>query len=319
MGRLTPWEPHPDALRLLDDRGGPFASHGFRACFVDALPEWDDVSFGARLVGGAEAAVAALRTGGIADSMPFNTGGVVATRALGETELLSFLHLARRHAGVGRLTVRWCTARPDAPDEHIGARVGGWTSVVHLRPGEHVHDRLGRKARRALEVAEGAGAVVVDCASADGFVSLYGRSSMAHWFRYPASLLRALTREGLARTFEVRLGDRAVSSVFVLTSPTRWTTWLAAQDPEGREIRGNYLATAAALQAASDAGVRSVDLGASTDMPGVALFKSRFDAVDVPVLELQVGSARDRTLTGLRRRSGDLRWAAHVVRRRIGV
>jgi hypothetical protein len=48
------------------------------------------------------------------------------------------------------------------------------------------------------------------------------------------------------------------------------------------------------LAAAQRARVAGVNLGISLGMPGVAQFKRRFDAVDVPVVEYQVAPWTER-------------------------
>jgi len=313
-----PWVADVDAISLLDAApSGPFTSATFRRCFVEFYPEWTDASFGARLVDGTLAALPALSNGRLADSMPFNHGGVAASRALGEVELRSFLELARRVAGVVQLQVRWCPVHPEPREQHIGARVAGWTSVVHIHQGEPIERRLDPKARRALRVADRAGATVTAVPSVDDFVQLYERSSIGHWLRYPAPFLRSLSDAGVVRTFTVRVGLEPVSSVLVLMTAGTWVTWLAASSPEGREVQGNYLATAAVLRSASEAGVAAVELGPSAGMPGVAMFKARFDSVDLPILQYEVSARGHAAVRATRRLRGTAAWRVHSVRRRF--
>jgi hypothetical protein len=159
---------------------------------------------------------------------------------------------------------------------------------VHLEKGGALETRYAQKARHSIRKATHAGAEAVVSGDPEGFLLLYQAASITHWMQYPAVLIRALAKAGVARFFDVRLGEDCVASVMVLTSCTHWMAWLAAQNDRGRAIDANYFAVGAMLAAAQRARVAGVNLGISQGMPGVAHFKRRFDAFDVPVVEYRV-------------------------------
>lgn len=292
--RSRSWRPSASALGLLEDAGGPFDVAAFRRSFIGAFPGWVDVSYGAVLPDGTTAAIALLRFDRIAESVPYNYGAVVATRALGEQAMNAFLEQARRSCGAASLISRWVPVRPAERDCHIGGRVAGWTSVVYLDKAGMFERRLAQKARRSMRIAERAGGEVGRTTDVEDFLQLYRASWQGHWLRYPDPLIRGLAQEGLARCYNVAIAGRAVSSVLVLTSNSHWTAWLAAQDEQGRAANANYLAVAGMLKDAERERVRAVNLGISAELPGVAHFKRRFDAVDVPVVEYRLATTSER-------------------------
>jgi Acetyltransferase (GNAT) domain len=279
----------------LETQGGPFDALAFRHAWIRSFPDWRDASYGAEMADGTRAAISLLLKDGVAESLPNNYGTVVSSRGwgFGEEEMKTFLDAARRACGAERLIARSVPIRPDPSSLHIGARVGGWTSVVYLDRVNDLPPRFAGKARRSIRIATRAGAEVQSTTDPSGFEDLYDVTSRDHWMRYPRGLIDDLATTGLARFFDVRLGIERVASVMVLMSPNHWIAWMAAQDERGREINANYFATASMLAAAQRAGVAAVDLGVSAGMPGVAHFKRRFDAVDVPVVEFRLSSTRE--------------------------
>ena len=292
----SPWRASPDALHDLEARGGPFDSEAFRRAWIRSFPEWRDASYGGETADGNRAAISLLVRDGSAESMPNNYGTVVTSRerGFGEEEMRSFLAAARDACGASRLIARSVPVRPDPSSHHVGSRVGGWTSVVYLDRCDDLPARFAGKARRSMRIATKAGAEIEATGDPSGFDRLYRETSRDHWMRYPTALIEELAADGVARFFDVRLGDDRVASVMVLTSPSHWIAWMAAQDERGREINANYLATGGMLDAAQRSGVTAVDLGVSTGMAGVAHFKRRFDAIDVPVLEYRIVSIPER-------------------------
>ena len=283
---LASWTDDPKALELLKD-AGPFHSDAFRESWVVGYPGWRDVSYGARLPDGTRAAVALLVKDRVAESVPFNYAGVVASRGLGAAETKAFLEEARRRAGAHRLIARSIPIQPTPQTQHVGARLVGWTSVV--RVSRH-QDLTAGFAKKATRKAKRGGGNVVASHDPSGFLRLYALVGDSHWLRYADELIRRLAIRGIGRSYEVRVDDRVVSAVFALLSANHWTAWLAAQDPEGRSLSGNYLAVAELLGDAQRSGVGAVNLGISEGMPGVAHFKRRFGAVDVPLMEEVIAS-----------------------------
>jgi hypothetical protein len=311
--------PEPEALELLEGQGGPFDSALYRRLWIESLPRWRDVSYGARAPDGTQAAIALLADAEVADSVPGNYGGIVASRPLGPTETESFLRAALKSSGARSLVVKTVPVRPTDPTAHSGGQALGWTSVVHMAREESLPSRWAYKVRRAVRLARGASAGVVIGADPEAFIGLYEAASRNHLYRYPSTLLRGLTQEGLARCYDVRMGEDAVSSVFVMTSPNHWMAWLAAQNERGRLVQGNYLAVATMLEDAQQRGVRAVNLGISYEMPGVAHFKQRFDAVRVPVIVQQLITPGARLADWVRDRSrGVARAASSAIRRPFG-
>lgn len=303
------WSPCPEAVELLDTAGGPFDRSAYRECWTRCLPEWRDVSYGAQTRNGTRAAVSLLLRDRVVESIPNNYGTIVATRPLNEEQVRSFLDAARISCGADRLIARSVPLRPAPSTCHVGARVAGWTSVVLIEKGGVLEPRFAQKARHSIRKAARAGAEMEASTDPEGFLPLYAAASTGHWMRYPEELIRGLSRAGVARFFDVRLDSACIASVMVLTSSHHWMAWLAAQNDRGRDIDANYFAVGNMLAAAQRARVAGVNFGISLGMPGVAHFKRRFDAIEVPVLEYRVmpwverAKLRARLLTrrGLRR------------------
>lgn len=282
---MSRWASAPAALELLELHGGPFERHRFRRAWLSAFPEQEDASFGAELPDGTRAAVALLREGNLSESFPLNYGGIVATRPLDAIAIRDFLRAAREWAGTPRLIVRAVPLGAEQATCHVGATVAGWTSVVRLARGGTVEATFDWKGRRAVRKAREAGGRVVVTHEPEAFLTLYRPSSQTHYYRYPDAVIHAVADGGLARFFEVRIEGSPVAAVMSLTEGSHWIAWLAAQDRSGRAIGANYLAVATLLEEAAAAGISNVNLGISTGMPGVALFKRRFGAIELPVLE----------------------------------
>jgi len=312
------WRTSPDVLQDLETRGGPFDSEAFRRAWIRSYPGWSDASFGAEMADGTRAAISLLVRDGAAESMPNNYGSVVTSRGwgFGEEEMRSFLEAARDACGANGLVARSVPVRPDPSSHHVGSRVGGWTSVVYLGRGADLAARFAFKARRSMRIAIEAGAEIEQTADPSGFTRLYQTTSRDHWMRYPDALIEELAAEGIARFFDVSLGGDRVASVMVLRSASHWIAWMAAQDARGREINANYLATGQMLDTAQRSGVTAVDLGVSTGMAGVAHFKRRFDAVDVPVLEYRIVSITERMTSTIGRLGRRILGRARRISRR---
>ncbi|HET6361707.1 MAG TPA: GNAT family N-acetyltransferase [Gemmatimonadota bacterium] len=258
---------------------------------------------------GTRAAVSLLQLDKTVESIPYNYGTIVATRQLNEDQVLSFLDAARISCGADHLIARSVPLRPAPSVCHVGSRIAGWTSVVYLEKGGVLEPRFAQKARHSIRKAARAGAELNATADPEGFLPLYAASSTGHWMRYPEELIRRLARADVARFFDVRLESACIASVMVLTSSHHWMAWLAAQNEQGRAIDANYFAWGEMLSAAQRARVAGVNLGISLGMPGVAHFKRRFDAIEVPVVEYRVMPWAERArlrakvlkLRGLRR------------------
>ncbi len=292
------------ALQLLERSGGPFDLPQYREAWIACFPQYTDVSCGFALGDGTLAALALLAKDGLAESLPLSYGGVHATRRLHKAEVKAVLELARRRAGVERIHCR-SVPLPGAKGtttHHHGGVVGGWTGVVLLSRGTSVEARLRSKGRRALRLAALAGATPSVTSDPEAFLALYAGSSRGHWYRYPEMLIREVCARGLGRLHQVELAGNVVASVLALDRGSHRVAWLAAQSADGRAISAMYLAVKELLSRAARDGVAAVNLGISEGQPGVALFKHRFGAVDVPVLD--EGGA---TGTRPERRGGHLR------------
>src|SRR5437868_3814979 len=85
--RGVSWRRDDSCLSLLDERGGPFSTDGFRGAVVATVDGWRDESVGAVLDDGTRAALPVLVRDRLADSVPpSGYGGVVASRPLAPEE-----------------------------------------------------------------------------------------------------------------------------------------------------------------------------------------------------------------------------------------
>jgi hypothetical protein len=278
------WQVDPDALRLLDtERLGPFATRTYLDALANAGLGWRGASFGAALADGTRAATAYLTTPGEADSVPYGYAGIMATRVLSAAEMQAFLLAARRSAGVARISVR------AIPELGAAAHEGGTeltsTHVVFFERDQAAGLRFAPKAAQSIRRAERSGCIVAPTSDADIALALYAEAASGRQVRYPDLVLRNLAAAGSARFYNVWIGDEAVATLVALVHPHHWMYWIAAQNEQGRKAEAGYLALSAMIRDAEADGAVAVNLGASTGLPGVAKFKRRFGAVEVPILE----------------------------------
>ena len=245
-----PWAPNPAALDLLD-RAGPFESKAYRTACVAALEGTTDVSFAASTYDGATAAVALVRQGRTA-FLPYGYSGVRASRSLIASEVRSFLDSARRESGAQRLIVY------DVYNPAPGGEIVGTTAFAFLATPPT--DRFAKRGRQSIRRALRSGASCETTADPKVFIGLYERASQAWRVSYPLDLIAATADKGVAHFVDVRIEGRPVGSLAVLSGVTDWMYWLAAQNTEGREAEVGYLAVAAMLEAAFEAGVDAVNL-----------------------------------------------------------
>lgn len=303
------WVPDADALKLLDQRGGPFSTRAFREAMIASVPGWRDVSFGARNEAGAEAAVALLARVRGADSVPpEGYGGVLASSHLNPGETLAFLEFAARRTRLPRLRVRSLEL---AGIPAAGARIGT-ASIVPIDAVEPPAENYARLARRSLRRATDAGATVAGSESFDAFWPLYAVAARRWAMRYPESLLRNLVIDDVARVHAVQVDGRVVAALLTLVRGSHWMCWLAAQSEEGRSISASYLAYDALFAEAQAAGVAMVNLGASVS--GGAEFKRRLGATDVFIREWKHETV---SAAALRITHGASASVSRAVRRRL--
>jgi hypothetical protein len=295
------WSSDPSALELLQD-GGPFNVPSFRQGLIAAYPSYRDVTVGAIADDGTRAAVAVLITGSAARSLPLAHGGVVASRWLTAWEMQRLLETVRRWSGARTMIVRSVPAGDRDRVGHVGGRIVGWTSVVLIGKGTDPERAYAFKARRSIRRAEAAGATVRASSDPSAFLGLYAPHSIEHEVRFPDALIQTMGEAGDLRCFDVWHEGAAVASAVAVVGPSWWEGWLLAQDDRGRAIDGNYLAVHALLQDASRQDVPAVDLGVSPGLPGVAHFKRRFGAIQLPVVEDRAGRDVRRIAAGAARR-----------------
>jgi Acetyltransferase (GNAT) domain len=321
--RPSIWSQDAQALALLTASGRAVDRPGYRAACQEAFPHLEDHSFGAVLADGTRAAISLLagdsrpRLHGmvvtrVAESLPCLRGGIVASRPLSGEETASFLSAARfaarsRHLFASVLPLVEGRVR-ETPGIHIG-----WAHVVRLVPGRDPGAFFNATARRHLRQAERAGAEVMASETAKGFLPLYRGAANRLWYTRPDVLIQAVARHGVARFYDVHLHGEAVASCAVLPGQSYWVYWLAAQNEAGRRVHAGYPAVAAVLDDAHRAGARAVDLGSSLGIPGLADFKRRFGAEDVPILMQR--SADLPSLVYLQARTR-LSWVRSTRRRR---
>jgi hypothetical protein len=297
------WDPHEDALSILDSHG-PFSSGLYRQAVVETLRGWRDVSFGARLPDGALAAVALLANGRSAESIPpSGYGGVAATRPLTAEEELLFLTSAGRSCDSKELVVRGLGSADASSHRAFLADV----SIIPVSGPTAPSERYARLARRSIRRATEAGAHVVRRApSVEEFFELYRGASKDWAMRYPEPLLARLVADGVARVDLVVHESTAVAGLLTLTADDHWMCWLAAQSRAGRNLSASYLAYDALFDDAFGADVPFINLGASVG--GGSEFKGHLGAVPAPMYESRVlldrGGTRSLTHKVLRRVSG---------------
>ena len=107
-----------------------------------------------------------------------------------------------------------------------------------------------------------------------------------HWFTsdtHIMELIASLGREDRILKRPTRTGMYYAHRFYRLSGPKDVLSFTPLSFLN--RLRLGYVALAALVAGAHAAGARAVNLGASTGLPGVAMFKRRFGSVDVPVLE----------------------------------
>jgi hypothetical protein len=117
------------------------------------------------------------------------------------------------------------------------------------------------------------------------------QASKAWGGSYPLDLIAAAAERAAARFFDIRIEGHAVGSLVALRGDTDWMYWLAVQNEEGPQAEVGSFAVATMLDAARAASAKSVNLGASAGLPGVAQFTKRVGGVECPVFEWKDSSA----------------------------
>lgn len=189
-------------------------------------------------------------------------------------------------------------------------------------------------ARNRVRRAERAGVVVErdDCGRlVPAFQDLYAQSverwarqdgqplAFARWRarrREPATKLRtvATARAGRCRLYAAFLDGRAVAAIVVLFGATTAACWRGAMEEEraGRTY-ANYLLHCSAIRDAAELGCASYHFGDSAPGSQLALFKSRFGAVEEHYARYQLGR-----LPGMAVVDPVRRWGYEALRRRRG-
>ena len=282
------WTPDRGALKLLESSSSPFNQRGYREAWVRTRLDAVDASFGGLLPDGTRGAIALVRVGRRAFSLPLGYGGPVGERPLSADEIAGLLSTARAASGasaVVSLEVPIGSAS-DLPDE--GRRQVATTHVVDLAADPA--DGFSKKARQSIRRAMRAGAEAQPgTGDATAFVTLYEAAAQGRGTVYPTPLLADLGRAGPARFYDVAIDGVPVSSVVALVGPEHWMYWAAAQSDAGRHAESGYLALAAMLTDARARSATAVNLGGSASggdaLEGVAQFKRRFGGQEVPVFQ----------------------------------
>lgn len=279
------WKYDADALGLIEGSGEPFNTREYRRAWTEAGLGWSDASFAASASDGTQAAIALLRRGRTAESLHLGYGGVIASRPLEASELDSFLRAARASARALDLRARsvpmWDFKGGTLPGREVAR-----TSVLYFAPDTPTTAHFSKKATQTIERAHRAGGSA-RTASADpnSFFRLYHDASTRWAMQYPTPVLAYLAAAGALKFYDVELDGTVEASAAALVGERHWMYWLAAQSTAGRDAELGYLALAALIEDSRASGADAVNLGASAGLPGVAQFKKRFGAVDVPVLE----------------------------------
>lgn len=283
----------PTSLTLLEE-AGPFESAAFRRC-ATASSNWRDVSFGGRLQDGTRIAIALLKTGAIADSVPpGGYGAIRSDRRLTQNEVTALLAAARTSARAQGIRVRALASNEPPPGSTPIA--SAW--VVPLEGVDAPADRYARITRRSVARAREAGCRVRTSSDPARFLALYAEASRSWRTRYPHDLIQALVAAGIARCDDVVLDGEVVSSLLTLVGREHWMCWLAAQSARGRTVSASYLAYTHVLDHAHEVGVRAVNLGGS--IGGGAEFKGHLGAKPIPVVTWVDEGWRVRVGTSLR-------------------
>jgi hypothetical protein len=300
------WIQDDHALGLIERSGEPFNAKEYRRAWTEAGLGWSDVSFAAAAPDGTKAAIALLRRGMVAESLPLGYGGVVASRPLEAPELDSFLGAARATARAVDLQAR-SVPMWDSNGGNLPGREVGTTSVLYFAPDVLATAQFGKKVVQTIGRARRAGGLArVATGDPAPFLRLYLDASKRWAMQYPEQVLAHLAAAGVLRFYDVELNGTVEASAAGLIGERHWMYWLAAQSTVGRDAEFGYLALAALIEDAQASGATAVNLGASAGLPGVAQFKKRFGGVDVPVIEQR---STTRSFRAARQILGPLRQA----------
>ena len=206
----------------------------------------------------------------------------------------AFAAFAREQQVVGG---EWSLYRPDgpAPDEAALAIVPGetrWFEAALLK-------RMSRKQRQALDHARARGYAFADePAALDEAHALHLAQAKAWGSRpLPLELSRRLlvpvTGAPIARLFTLRGRHGLVSATLALDSTHETFVWWSGTHPEGRRAQAFAFLLWCVCEHAVARGRRRLNLGASTDLPHVAAFKSSLgaEAFRYPVRRLDARAA----------------------------
>lgn len=218
---------------------------------------------------------------------------------------LAFAAFAREPRAVGG---EWSFYRPDGPAPAVDAlaSVPGETrwfeaALLRLEGGpEPLLKRMSRKQRQALEHAGARGYAFADEPGALDEAHALHLSQAHAWGRHrplPLDLSRRLLASGggepIARLFTLRARGDLVSATLALEGAHETFVWWSGTHAEGR--RGNAFAWLlwCVAEHAAARGRRRLNLGASTDLPHVAAFKSSLgaEAFRYPVRRLDARAA----------------------------
>jgi len=281
----TGWRFDVGATSDLAPLGPPFADPRFLAALEDLDAGWSTQTLGAALEDGTRAVLSLGIKGSRAESVPYGYGGIVADRALEATEVASLLKLVCARLEVRTIRCRYVPLPVAGRPAHACGTVVASTPVVPLAPDQDVEAGLAKRARQSIRRARRAGVVVSASSDPAAFLRIYADASKRFSSVYPRRLTSLLAEAGLGRVYDAAIDGEVVASAYVLMGGTEWMYWLAGQTERGRLVEAGYPLVAELLSDARTAGVRWVNLGASTGLPGVASFKRRMNGVDLPVIE----------------------------------
>lgn len=228
------------------------------------------------------------------------------THAAGDRAIASaFASFAREQRVVGG---EWSFYRPDgpAPEEAMLASVPGETrwfeaALLRLDRGlEPVLKRMNRKQRQALEQARARGYTFAEEPEALDEAHALHLSQSQVWGRHralPLDLSRRLLAPGggepIARLFTLRGRHGLVSATLALDAPQETFVWWSGTHPQGRRGQAFAFLLWCICERAHERGRRRLNLGASTDLPHVAAFKTSLgaEAFRYPVRRLDARAA----------------------------
>ena len=212
------------------------------------------------------------------------------THAAGDAAIAhAFAQFAREQRVVGG---EWSFYRPEgpAPEEAALAIVPGETrwfeaALLKLDHGlEPLLKRMSRKQRQALDHARERGYTFADEPEALDEAHALHLAQAKAWESRPLPLelsrrlLAPATGEPIARLFTLRGRDGLVSATLALDSPCETFVWWSGTHPSGRRTQAFAFLLWCVCEHAAARGRRRLNLGASTDLPHVAAFKSSLGA-----------------------------------------